>query len=295
MNEPIFINITHQGALTGIELTPQILAQILGDVPGRLAKLEQLAHQHPHMTVGPLAVPSNITIPHLNTGSMSTLHVGPGLAPLQAQQPAQPVTTEDSPAKMRSVASALSYNEAPKEASAKHLLLWGAMRIEALERAQRKTTAADGGAGEAESDDTCEIERLRDSLHIMANQSARYMKERDDLAKRLEAVTRELAAYKTGQAINDDAMRTLAAELGDGKECISTNTDAINAARIIKQERDKALADLAAERAAHGLEKQAHEHTWNHKAELIADLAAANERAERAEKLADSLAGNGGR
>jgi hypothetical protein len=155
--------------------------------------------------------------------------------------------------------------------------------------------AADGGAGEAESDDTCEIERLRDSLHIMANQSARYMKERDDLAKRLEAVTRELAAYKTGQAINDDAMRTLAAELGDGKECISTNTDAINAARIIKQERDKALADLAAERAAHGLEKQAHEHTWNHKAELIADLAAANERAERAEKLADSLAGNGGR
>ena len=225
MNEPIFINITHQGALTGIELTPQIIAQILGDVPGRVDKLDTCVEKLKRNIDG--LVELNVALlgrmkalehhSHLictgdqnnedawhqtnepmTTGGGSAAGIDPCPTRPAAQQPAQPVAAHaytrdsedtgdcaecghgmadsvhvdafpevtagmeaimrgdpepatDSPAKMRSVASALSYNGAPKEASAKHLLLWGAMRIEALERAQRKATAADGGAGEDEA------------------------------------------------------------------------------------------------------------------------------------------------
>ena len=237
-----------------VEIDPTIIAQILGDVPGRVDKLDTCVEKLKRNIDG--LVELNVALlgrmkalehhSHLictgdqnnedawhqtnepmTTGGGSAAGIDPCPTRPAAQQPAQPVAAHaytrdsedtgdcaecghgmadsvhvdafpevtagmeaimrgdpepatDSPAKMRSVASALSYNGAPKEASAKHLLLWGAMRIEALERAQRKATAADGGAGEA-------IRAISDLLASKSHKCSTYAQDAAEILAAIRA------------------------------------------------------------------------------------------------------------
>ena len=248
-----------------IEITPEIRAQIMGDLPGRVAKLEAMCSEFAGYIQDGLNfdAPADKPAPAVGNGAgcVMTRKGQPGLLPdCEADFQKHLAAEKDQPAGDDAAGEALAY----------------AQLMEANPDFQGKPTRGDWKYSPY-------IERAK---HILAAIRRGEVPGLYDEA----AVKQEQAAMYAAGMRDGVATAGTSEQIADLRAKLAAEYDA--RCRIqteMKAERGKALERVAE------LEQIAHVNTGARCAALERTLAAMTERAERAERLADSLANTGGR